>query len=82
MLWFRFWILPEGPLPHPLDKSNGGSGEEIDVGSKNKLSHMRGKVHQNLKPQSVFTPMISFTITFFIFSMLKAVSLDCFTKMT
>ena len=27
--WFRFWILPERPLPHPLDKSNRGSGDEI-----------------------------------------------------
>ena len=55
ILWFRFWILPERPLPHPLDKSNGGSGGEIDVGSKIKLSHMRGKVHQALKPVCIYT---------------------------
>ena len=27
--WFQFWILPERPLLHPLDKRNGGSGDEI-----------------------------------------------------
>ena len=81
ILWFWLWILSGRQLPHPLDKNNGGSGDEIDVGSKIKLSHMRGKVHQALKPQSVFTPMISFTTTLFIFStMLKAVSADCFSK--
>ena len=25
----EFWILPERSLPHPLDKSNGCSGNEI-----------------------------------------------------
>lgn len=31
--WFQFWILPERPLLHPLDKRNGGSGDEIGFGS-------------------------------------------------
>ena len=31
ILWFRFWILPERSLRHPLDKSNGCSGNEIGV---------------------------------------------------
>lgn len=33
--WFQFWILPERPLLHPLDKSNGdeiGYFEELDEG--------------------------------------------------
>ena len=31
IFWFRFWILPERPLPAPLDKGNAGSGNEIGV---------------------------------------------------
>ena len=29
VFWFRFWILPEPLVPVPLDKGNGGSGNEI-----------------------------------------------------
>ena len=29
VFWFRFWIIPEPPAPVPLDKGNGGSGNEI-----------------------------------------------------
>ena len=51
IFWFRFWILPEPPLPAPLDKGNTGSGNEIVLKASKKVVltrfHFQPSYHGN-----------------------------------
>ena len=50
ILWFRFWIPPERPLPVTLDKGNAGSGNEF-APWVNKVQLKEKRLYPGLSPR-------------------------------